>query len=144
MEAINEIIFFASLAFLLGDVIADQWHRKARKENTARIDAICERVKLMTDHNYALAWEKLMMELVGEDRQENVRSVIKIMQGKLQARDQEIQDIRRYINAHPDESTADEVQALLHLLLAFPNVYDLTDQQKERMKQFIVDNPYLT
>lgn len=94
MEAINEIIFFASLAFLLGAVIADQWHRKARKENTARIDAICERVKLMTDHNYALAWEKLMMELVGEDRQENVRSVIKIMQGKLQARDQEIQDIR--------------------------------------------------
>ena len=69
MEAINEIIFFASLAFLLGAVIAD---RKARKENTARIDAICERVKLMTDHNYALAWEKLMMELVGEDRQENV------------------------------------------------------------------------
>ena len=79
MEAINEIIFFASLAFLLGAVIADQWHRKARKENTARIDAICERVKLMTDH-----------------------------------------------------------------ILAFPNVYDLTDQQKERMKQFIVDNPYLT
>lgn len=84
------------------------------KETTNRsCTAPIQDVILANAHkNACIAWEQMMMELVGEDGAASVRQAIELLKAQRDAAFGELKEIRDYVGANENESTFDEVVRL--------------------------------